>query len=219
MKEKSSSAYKKQISNGEEFHASPENLDSIKKNEKNKIKKYQDKLIDKLKNPKTNNKKKEIIWDLLSNTDTIEEAVNLAKNKLKEINPLEKYPIITNELRHAIAYLLERSNQPEKLKIIDILLSKASNEIKLMAAEYFLRKNENNKAMEIFLEILEDEKIDHNVSDAIDMHIASFANNEILSFINEKIEKMKSDDENYKSKILMYVASILKISIQKGIQA
>jgi len=118
--------------------------------------------------------------------DKIEKIFNIAKQEMQKIYTFEGHQIISNELRHAIAYVLLKSNNEDFKKIIYKLMSSKSNAVKLIASEYYLYKKNNRKAIEILLKILEDEEIDHNISDAIDMHIASCANSEMLSFIEKR---------------------------------
>ncbi|MGK5042050.1 hypothetical protein ACQ4WQ_17060 [Janthinobacterium sp. GB1R12] len=185
-------------------------LEILKQQEiENKLNKEQIEIIKKIKNPK---KDKEIAWSLLFEIDPIEKILNIAKQEMQKIYTFEGHQIISNELRHAIAYVLLKSNNEDFKKIIHKLMLSKSNAVKLIASEYYLYKKNNHKAMEILLKILEDEKIDHNISDAIDMHIASCTNSEMLSFIEKKIE---SNIGNKKTKeILNYVLSIMKISIK-----
>jgi hypothetical protein len=173
----------------------------------NKLTKEQIEIIKKMGNSE---KDKEIIWSLLFEIDPIEKILNIAKKETQKIYTFEEHQIISNELRHAIAYVLLKSNNEDFKKIIHKLTSSKSNALKLIASEYYLYKKNNHKAIEILLKILEDEEIDHNISDAIDMHISSCTNSEMLSFIEKKI---KSNIKNKKTKeILNYVLSIMKIS-------
>ncbi|MCC7701619.1 hypothetical protein IGS59_05145 [Janthinobacterium sp. GW460P] len=179
------------------------------KETENKLTKEQIEILKKIGNSK---KDKEIVWSLLFEIDPIEKILNIAKQKMQEIYTFEGNQIISNELRHAIAYALLKSNNENFKKIIHKLTSSKSNVLKLIASEYYLYKKNNHKAIEILLKILEDEEIDHNISDAIDMHISSCTNSETLSFIEKKI---KSNIGNKKTQeILNYVLSIMKISMK-----
>lgn len=167
-------------------------------------------ILKELRNSKNSKARKEKIWEIIFFSDSMENIRDFANSELKEFEETDQQSFISHELRHAISYLLFKSSKKEIEKILLDLSKSRSNEIKLIAAEYYIYKKQNNKAIEIFIGILEDQKVDHNVSDAIDLHMENIASNEILLFIEQEIKNEKYKKIPKKIDNLEYFRTIIK---------
>uniref|UniRef100_UPI002627F0F2 hypothetical protein n=1 Tax=Janthinobacterium sp. TaxID=1871054 RepID=UPI002627F0F2 len=191
-------------------------LEKIKNNDIQPLtKEYSDYILKELNKKNVNKIKIILLWQLAWHSDPMEDILKIAKKKLKEICDIKEYSIISHELSNIISYLLFKSNKKDFEKIKNILLKSKSSEIKLKVSEYYLYNKQYIEAMKIMIDILTNENIDHNVADAITMHISICANPDILKFLEERKENIKKKNDLPLLSSINYAISIVR-SIMKN---
>ncbi|WP_141213375.1 hypothetical protein [Janthinobacterium sp. PC23-8] len=139
----------------------------------------------------------------------VEEILEFSIEKIKTLSNEEEYPSISEELRFSIYYLINKSNKNIFQKTVSKLLQSRSGEIRLIVSEYYFAKNQPEKSLPIIIEILDSLNIDHNVSDAIDMDVAHYADAHML----ETLKINHRNNEVNISQGLKHIISVMKTAI------
>lgn len=163
-------------------------------------------LLKQIKHTRTTKNRKNLLWRIALANNSIEEILEFANEKIKQLINEEEYPSIPDDLRFPLYYSITNSNKKEFDKLISKLLKSKSGEIRLIIAEHFFEKNQTEKALSIIIEILDSLNIDHNVFDAIELDIAHYTNTQTLE--NLKI-KYKENEKNISNSV-KHIISIME---------